>query len=96
MPVARPYTRDMVADRCQCSAETVRQLVKCGALRGFRIGRMVQIPADALEKYECGISESDGSRGASSSYGMMEENGGAIVFRQIRPTKPPEKPAKSS
>jgi len=36
----RPFTPETLADRWDCSAETVRQLVKAGRLRGFRVGRM--------------------------------------------------------
>ncbi len=56
MPAARPFTPDMLADRWQCSAETVRTLVKRGTLQGFRVGRMIRIPAQAVEDYECQAS----------------------------------------
>lgn len=39
-----PFTPDMLAERWQCSAETVRQLIKRGELRGFRVGRMMRVP----------------------------------------------------
>ncbi|WP_422073983.1 excisionase family DNA-binding protein [Tranquillimonas rosea] len=49
---ARPYTPDTLAAYWGCSAETVRQLYKSGSLRGFRVGRMIRIPKDAVEDYE--------------------------------------------
>lgn len=64
---AHPFTPESLADRWGCSSETVRQLLRSGRLRGFRVGRMFRIPAAAVEEYECGNTESDGSRGASSS-----------------------------
>ncbi|AUQ53182.1 helix-turn-helix domain-containing protein [Phaeobacter inhibens] len=48
----RPFSAAQLAERWQCSAETVRQLVKCGQLSGFRIGRMIRIPRAAVEEYE--------------------------------------------
>ncbi|WP_394707787.1 helix-turn-helix domain-containing protein [Roseovarius pacificus] len=48
----RPYTPDMLAERWQCSAESVRLLCHSGELRSFRIGRMFRIPADAVDEYE--------------------------------------------
>lgn len=52
MGVPKPFTADMLAERWECSAETVRQLYKRGELRGFRVGRMIRIPLDAVEEYE--------------------------------------------
>ena len=49
MTAERPFTPETLADRWGCSAETVRQLVKAGRLRGFRVGRMFRIPAVAVE-----------------------------------------------
>ena len=48
----KPYTPDSLADRWECSPEKVRQMVKCGELRGFRIGRKIRIPGDAVEEFE--------------------------------------------
>lgn len=66
---ARPFTPEMLADRWFCSAETVRQMVKRGELRGFRVGRMIRIPWDAVEDYECQTSASDGSEADIASTG---------------------------
>ena len=72
--MTRPLTPEMLAERWMVSAETVRQLVKRGELRGFRVGRMIRIPADAVEEYECQTTESDASTGASSSPGPRTES----------------------
>ena len=66
---ARPYTAEMLAERWECSAETVRQLVRSGRLQGFRVGRMIRIPAHAVEEYECQGSASDDCAAASVSTG---------------------------
>ncbi|WP_420837210.1 helix-turn-helix domain-containing protein [Chachezhania antarctica] len=71
----------MLADRWMCSAETVRQLVKRGDLRGFRVGRMIRIPIDAVEEYECLTSVSDASGAVSASTGTMAGSDGAISLR---------------
>jgi len=49
----RPFTPDGLADRWDCSAETIRQMVKRGELQGFRVGHMIRIPYRAVEKMEC-------------------------------------------
>lgn len=62
MTPARPYTPDSLAERWGVSAETVRQLVKRGELPGFRVGRMIRIPVQAVEEFErSGIVKADGS-----------------------------------
>jgi excisionase family DNA binding protein len=71
----RPYTPDELAARWGCSAETVRQQIKRGELRGFRVGRMLRIPADAVEELECRNIVSAGSTAASSSPGPKKAAG---------------------
>lgn len=55
----RPFTPDTLAERWQCSAETVRQMLRDGRLRGFRVGRMFRLPADAVDDYEEGKQNGD-------------------------------------
>lgn len=50
---AAVLTTEMVAERWGCSDRHVRNLVKSGALGHFRLGgRLVRIPAAAVEQYE--------------------------------------------
>ncbi|MGQ3486076.1 helix-turn-helix domain-containing protein [Roseovarius pacificus] len=90
-----PMTPDMLADRWHCSAETVRNLVKSGDLRGFRVGRMIRIPWDAVEEYECQGSQSDDCAAGSASTGQTRtpESGGAISLRHARERRPKRKAA---
>ena len=50
--MTRPYTPDTLAARWECSAETIRQMVHRGELPAFRVGRMLRIPASAVEERE--------------------------------------------
>ncbi|WP_350156282.1 excisionase family DNA-binding protein [Roseovarius indicus] len=78
----------MLADRWQCSDETVRQMVHRGELRAFRVGRMIRIPWDAVEELECQTSLSDGYAADSASTGRTKpESGGAINLRHARERK---------
>jgi excisionase family DNA binding protein len=78
----KPLTPDLLADRWQVSAETIRQLVRRGELRAFKVGRMFRIPMEVIEEYEaCQITGLDDSMGDSLSHGTMNvELGGAIVL----------------
>lgn len=53
---ARPYTAEMLAERWECSAETVRQMIRDGRLPAFRVGRMMRVTQRVVEQYECGIA----------------------------------------
>ena len=73
--MSRPFTPDSLAARWQCSAETIRQMVHRGQLPGFRVGRMLRIPAQAVEDMECRNTGSGGSRAGSSSPGKKVGDG---------------------
>ncbi|HBM58790.1 MAG TPA: hypothetical protein DD444_06335 [Citreicella sp.] len=83
MAQQRPMTPEMLAERWHCSAETVRQMFKRGDLRGFRVGRMIRIPFDAVEEYECQTSALDACEADSASIGAIrrQENEPAMVLR---------------
>lgn len=71
---ARALTPEQVAERWECSAETVRQMCKRNDLPHFRVGRMIRLRPEHVEAYECGNIESDGSTDASSSLGTKTES----------------------
>lgn len=80
MTHARPYTCDSLADRWGCSAETIRQMVVTGRLPGFRVGRMIRIPATVVDEVEqCQKSASDGSGEASAPTGTAAMASGDVI-----------------
>uniref|UniRef100_UPI00389B1AAA excisionase family DNA-binding protein n=1 Tax=Pseudodonghicola flavimaris TaxID=3050036 RepID=UPI00389B1AAA len=85
--MTRPMTLDMVADRWQCSAETVRQMVKRGELRGFRVGRMIRIPWEAVENYECQTSASEDCVAGSASIGPAQAESECVVSLRHAPER---------
>src|SRR3954471_3565809 len=48
-----PYTPETLGERWGCSAEKVRQMFRGGELPGFRLGKLIRIPAIEVERYEC-------------------------------------------
>lgn len=42
-----------LASRWQCGQSTVRSLIKRGELATFRIGTLIRIKADEVERFEC-------------------------------------------
>lgn len=51
------YTAAQVAEHFGCDKSGVYKLVREGALRGVRIGRLVRIPASALDEFIAGSTE---------------------------------------
>ena len=49
----KPYSPETLADRWGCSAEKVRLMYRDGELAGFRLGKLIRIPAAEVERYEC-------------------------------------------
>ncbi len=48
-----PFTPETLADRWQCSARHIRNMVKDGRLRGFRVGgKLLRIGAGVVEEFE--------------------------------------------
>ena len=45
---ARPYSPDTLAARWGCSAEKVRLMYRDGEIAGFRLGKLIRIPADEI------------------------------------------------
>ncbi|WP_170429158.1 helix-turn-helix domain-containing protein [Ruegeria arenilitoris] len=46
-------TPKQLAERWNCSANTVRNLISAGELHAFRIGeKLIRIPVEAIEEYE--------------------------------------------
>jgi excisionase family DNA binding protein len=59
-PRPRVFTPDQIAERWGVSANTVRALIKSGKLRGFRLGRLFRVPAEAVEEFEKGSAVEGG------------------------------------
>ena len=66
----RPYTPATLAERWECSAEKIRQMYHRGELAGFPLGKLIRIPADEVERYECALSHQPDN---TSSF-LTEEN----------------------
>lgn len=55
------YTPETLAERWEVSAATVRNLVREGALRAFRVGRQIRIRPDDVNAYEESQCETNGA-----------------------------------
>lgn len=49
----RAFTVASLAREWECSEGVIRKLIGKGQLRAFRIGVLLRIPADEVERFEC-------------------------------------------
>ncbi|MBV9589229.1 MAG: helix-turn-helix domain-containing protein [Hyphomicrobiales bacterium] len=75
------FTPRQVADRWQCSERHVRNLIRVGTLRSFRIGgKLLRIAEDAVREVECQATPSDDSMASSSSLSGETESGNVTAL----------------
>lgn len=48
----RPYSPETLGERWGCSAEKIRMMFHAGELAGFRLGKLIRIPASEVERFE--------------------------------------------
>lgn len=85
--IARVFTPEQVAQMWGCSDNHVRNLIKRGELKAFRLGnKLIRIPADALAEYQtCQITASDASKSDTSSRGGRMGSESVIVLKHSMP-----------
>lgn len=50
---ARPFTPETLAERWECSAQKIRNMIMNGEIAAFRLGKLIRIPAIEVERIEC-------------------------------------------
>ena len=63
MKEAKPYSPQTLAERWGCGESTVRNLIRRNELATFRIGTLIRISADEVERFECQNIQCNGSEG---------------------------------
>ena len=62
MTAPKPYSPETLAERWGCSSEKIRLMYHAGEISGFRLGKLIRIPANEVERYECQITPSPSDR----------------------------------
>src|SRR3546814_14497519 len=92
--VEKPFTVPNLAARWECSEGLIRKMIDRGELRSFRLGVLIRIPADDVERIECQTTQSRDSEERSPSLGTrMEIEHDAVHqprIRRARSTEPGE------
>lgn len=62
-----PYSPETLATRWDCSSEMIRRMYHAGELAGFRLGKLIRIPASEVERVECLSGDLSGTGDSSAS-----------------------------
>jgi excisionase family DNA binding protein len=85
MIAPRPFSPETLSERWGCSAEKVRRMYHDGELSGFRLGKLIRITANEVERYECQNTElSNTAEDSPSPITMTSED--AFELRLARMT----------
>jgi excisionase family DNA binding protein len=77
----RAFTVASLAREWECSESVIRKLIGKGQLRAFRIGVLIRIPADEVQRFECqNIPSNDSAADLPSSIETPPEPGTASGF----------------
>lgn len=86
---ARPFSPETLAQRWGCSSEKIRQMYHLGELHGFRLGRLIRIPANEVERVEC-LNTDLSNIEANSALPTPSREEAAFASRLERLTKEPQ------
>lgn len=65
-----PYSIRSLSERWDCHPDVVRRMIRSGALQSFRVGALIRIQAQEVERYECSGSVLQGTGADLSLSGM--------------------------
>jgi excisionase family DNA binding protein len=89
--IARPFSPETLAERWACSPEKVRRMYHDGELVGFRLGKLIRIPAAEVERFECQSLTDSSATGDAIASPTMIRNEVAFESRLARMTAAPRK-----
>lgn len=83
--MGRAFTIASLAEQWECSEGVIRKLVASEQLRAFRIGALIRIPAEEVQRFECQNIPSNDSAEDSPSSGetARESDTGRLLPRPI-------------
>lgn len=85
------YTVAQVAQRWECSESHVRNMIEDGELPHFRLGKLIRIKKEDVEKWESSASANTNSEDSATSGALpgakMEESGAVSDLGKARQTR---------
>lgn len=69
----KPFSPQTLADRWGCSPDKIRIMYRAGELAGFTLGKLIRIPAQEVERYECLSGDSQDTEASGRSPGTSQD-----------------------
>lgn len=91
----KPYSPETLAERWDCSAEKIRLMYHAGDLAGFRLGKLIRIPAHEVERYECQNTPSPSTEESGPSRSGTEPTDAEFRLARMTGAGPKLSPVKS-
>lgn len=87
----RPYSIATLAERWGCSRRQVTSLIRKGALQSFRVGNLLRVRPEEVERYECGTGSPSTKEGSSRSSTMTEAVASELRLRRLTSSRLPQR-----
>jgi excisionase family DNA binding protein len=85
--MGKPFTTQALAERWECSPNTIRAMIHRGELKAFKVGgKLLRVSADEVEKWET-AEKTEGSSGSEANGRLrgrkMDTDTAALSARMI-------------
>lgn len=89
--IEKPFTVPNLAHRWECSEGLIRKMIDRGELRSFRLGVLIRVPVEEVERIECQslIASSDSTEGSGLSILSTESDGAESSMPKIARARKP-------
>jgi excisionase family DNA binding protein len=88
--MTRAYTVASLAEAWECSEGVIRKAIANGELGCFRLGTLIRIPAEEVERFECQNLPSSASEADMQSFGATKTTNAGVGSLRL-PTDPQRK-----
>ena len=87
----RPFSIATLAERWGCSRRHVSNLIRKGALQSFRVGNLLRVRPEEVERYECGTG-SQSINGDTLRSSMKEAVAAELRLRRLTSSARQQRP----
>ncbi len=90
--MTRPYSVATLAERWGCSRRHVSNLIRKGALQSFRVGALLRVRPEEVERYECGTGSPSINEGSSALSTSRQAIAAELRLRRLTSSQRQQRP----
>jgi len=88
----RPFSIATLAERWGCSKRHVSNLIRKGALQSFRVGALLRVRPEEVERYECATASPSIAEGSSALSTSRQAIAAELRLRRLTSSKLQQRP----